>query len=76
MIACNCGSASTLAWVPRPGLGFQGLAWVHEGLRRPRRRSYGIAGSGGVQRCDLLPLEAENAAATTPERPGCCFRNP
>jgi len=49
--------------------GFQGLAWVHEGLRRPRRRSYGIAGSGGAQRCDLLPQEVENAG-TTPGQPG------
>jgi hypothetical protein len=40
------------------------------GLRRPRRRSYGIAGSGGAQRCDLLPLEVENAATTTPKQPG------
>jgi hypothetical protein len=40
------------------------------GLRRPRRRSYGIAGSGGTQRCDLLQLEVENAATTTPKQPG------
>jgi hypothetical protein len=29
-----------------------------------------LAGSGGAQRCDLLPLEVENAATTTPKQPG------
>jgi hypothetical protein len=26
--------------------------------------------AGGAQRCDLLPLEVENAATTTPKQPG------
>jgi hypothetical protein len=30
----------------------------------------GSAGSGGAQRCDLLPLEVETAATTTPKQPG------